>query len=272
MPGRYVVGVQRARAAPQAIELDLAIAHYARIRRAPAEIFGDEVVDHARGKVSAQIDHVERKVHALRDPARILEVVMRAAGPATLGERRGWFRRKAHRDADDVVILLAQKRRRDGAVHSAGHCDQHPRLHRALTSDRGSAVATRRHTAGMISATASISSAVLLQPRLIRSELRASATLRPIARSTWDGSTAPAAHAEPIETSTPSRSSAISMLSPSTPGNVRLSVFGSLPFIGPFWRRPGISARSRINSDAASDEIRSDSACIVFDAVSAAAP
>ena len=37
----------------------------------------------------------------------------------------------------------------------------------------------------------------------MRSELRASATLRPIASSTCDGSTAPAAHAEPIETSTP---------------------------------------------------------------------
>src|SRR5208337_2644494 len=272
MSGRDIVGRKRAGAAPQAIEFDLPIAHHTRIWRAPAQIFGDEIIDHARGEVGAQINHVERKIHPLRHPARIFEVVMRAAGAAALRHRRRRLGRKPHRDAYHVVAILAQEGSRDRAVHPTRHSNQHSRPHRALTSDRGSAAATRRHTAGMIAATASISSAVLFLPRLILSELRASATLRPIARNTCDGSTAPAAHAEPIETSTPSRSSATSMLSPSTPGNVRLSVFGSLPTIGPFKRRPGIASRSCSNSDAASEPIRSDSGRIAFIAASAAAP
>src|SRR5208283_4444851 len=241
MPGRDIVGIQRARAAPQAIELDLAIAHHARIRSAPAEILGNKVVDHTRGKVCAQIDHIKRKVHALGHPARIFEIVMRTTGAAPLRNWRGSgrLRREPHRNADDIVVLLAQN---------------------------------RRHTAGMISAAASISFAVLLQPRLILSELRASALLRPIARSTCDGSTAPAAQAEPIETSTPSRSSAISMLSPSTPGNVRLTVLGRRPTSGPFKRSPGIASRKRVNSDAVRESIRSDSAPIMFIVASAAAP
>src|ERR1035437_11185952 len=84
MSGRDVVGRKRAGAAPQAIEFDLAIAHHARIRRAPIEIFGDEVIDHARGEIGAQIDHIERKIHPLGHPARIFEIVMRAAGAAAL--------------------------------------------------------------------------------------------------------------------------------------------------------------------------------------------
>ena len=50
----------------------------------------------------------------------------------------------------------------------------------------------------MISAAWAMSSALVLQPRLMRSELRASAALRPIAISTCDGSTAPAVQAGPI--------------------------------------------------------------------------
>src|SRR5208282_2313022 len=272
MSGRDIVGCKRASAAPQAIEFDLAIAHHARIRRAAAQIFGDEVIDHARGEVGAQINHVKRKIHLLRHPARIFEIVMRAAGAAAL---RDWPRRlghKPHGHAHHVIALLAHDRRGDGTVHPARHRNQHSRPHRALASDSGSAAATRRHTRAISAATASISCAVLFQPRLILSELRASATLRPIARNTCDGSTAPAAHAEPIETSIPARSSAINMLSPSTPGNVRLSVLGSLPASGPFKRRPGIASRMRANSDAASEPIRTDSAAIASIAASAAAP
>ena len=138
------------------------------------------------------------------------------------------FRRQAHRDADDVVALLR-------SIAAATELSTPPdiaTITRALIAVRPLRWFGGRDPSpdrGMIAATASISSAVVFQPRLIRSELRASATVRPIARSTCDGSTAPAAHAEPIDTSIPSRSSAISMLSPSTPGNVRLSVFGSRP-------------------------------------------
>src|SRR5260370_10674463 len=82
--GRDKIRCQRMRAGPQTIELDFAIAHHARIRSAPAEIFGDKVIDHAGGEVGAQIDHVKRKIHPLGDPARIFEILMRATSAATL--------------------------------------------------------------------------------------------------------------------------------------------------------------------------------------------
>ena len=50
---------------------------------------------------------------------------------------------------------------------------------------------------------------------------------RPMARSTCDGSTAPAAQAAPVETATPARSSAISRLSASTPSNETLVGVGT---------------------------------------------
>src|SRR5216684_6805160 len=232
MASRDEIRFERTCALPKPIELDFTIAHDARIRRPPSKIFGDEMVDHPRVKVRAQIDDIEREVHSLRYPARVLEIVVRAAGAAPLRYRRLHLRRKPHRDADNVITLLAQHRGGDRTVHPAGHRDEHARGHRTASA-RGSAAATRRQTRGIISPARAISSAVVLHPRLSLSELRASSVLRPIASSTCDGSTAPAAHADPIETSTPSRSSAISMLSPSTPGNVRLSVLGIRPASGP---------------------------------------
>src|SRR6266851_1045317 len=272
MSGRDEIRLERMRAAPQTIELDFAIAHHARIRRSSAEIFGDEIIYDAGGEVGTQIDHVKWKIHPLRDSARVLEILVRAAGAAALRDRRRWLGRETHRDPDDVVAILPQHRRGDAAVDPARHRDQNSRAHRDAPSATGSAAATRRHTSGMMVATASISFAVVFQPRLIRSELRASARLRPIASSTCDGSTAPAAHAEPIETSTSARSSAINMLSPSTFGNVRFSVFGIRPVSGPLSLSPGMASRKRARSVAASISIRDDSTGIERMSASADAP
>src|SRR5260370_26006262 len=88
MSGRDKIRPERMRATTQAIELDFAIAHHARIRRSSAQIFRNEVIDHASGEVVAQIDHVKREIHPLRDSARVLEVLMRTASAATLRDRR----------------------------------------------------------------------------------------------------------------------------------------------------------------------------------------
>ena len=57
-------------------------------------------------------------------------------------------------------------------------------------------------------------------------EARASSGFRPIAVSTWEGSTAPDEHAAPVEQASPFRSRAMMRASPSIPGKVMLVVFG----------------------------------------------
>src|SRR6266851_9848980 len=87
MSSRDEIRLERMRAAPQTIELDFAIAHHARIRCSSAQIFRNEIIDDAGGEVGTQIDHVKRKIHPLRDSARVLEILVRAAGAAAL---RDW--------------------------------------------------------------------------------------------------------------------------------------------------------------------------------------
>src|SRR5580658_3521241 len=75
--------------------------------------------------------------------------------------------------------------------------------------------AWRRSNACGITAIAwSISSAVVVRPRLRRRLLRASSGERPMARSTCDGPTAPDEQAAPVEQAMPCRSSAITSASP----------------------------------------------------------
>src|SRR5260370_5304167 len=133
MASRDEIRFERACALPEPIELDFAIAHHARIRRPPGEILGDKIVDHPRGKISAQIDDIEREAHSLRYPSRGLEIVVRAAGATPLRYRRLHLRRKPHRDADNVITLLAQHRGGDITVHPAGHRDQHEPGHRTAS-------------------------------------------------------------------------------------------------------------------------------------------
>src|SRR5258706_16154460 len=78
------VRFERASPAPEPIELDFAIAHYARIRRTPADIFGDKISNHTRCKISAQIDHVKWEVHPLGHSASVLKIIVRATSAAPL--------------------------------------------------------------------------------------------------------------------------------------------------------------------------------------------
>ena len=64
-------------------------------------------------------------------------------------------------------------------------------------------------------------------PRLKRSEFCVRCAGKPIARSTCDGSSVPDEQAEPVDTATPSRSSAMSRLSASTRSKLMFVVFGT---------------------------------------------
>jgi len=110
------IRVERAGAAPQPIELDLAVAHHAWIGRPAGEIFGNKISNYARAKIGAEIDHIKWKAHPFGDAARILEVIVRAAGAATLRSVRRCFGCKAHRDPDHIIALFAKKRGRDRTV------------------------------------------------------------------------------------------------------------------------------------------------------------
>jgi len=73
----------------------------------------------------------------------------------------------------------------------------------AIVGNHGAAAVnlpTSRRTAAMVRA---ISSSVVARPRLKRSELCASSRLRPSERSTCEGSSEPAAHADPLEQTIP---------------------------------------------------------------------
>ena len=102
-------------------------------------------------------------------------------------------------------------------------------------------------------------------------ELCARRGVSPIARSTCDGSSVPDEQAEPVETATPSRSSAISSASASTPGKLTFVVFGTrspLPLTAASGTR-SISPASRRSRRAPS---RAASAASLPPANAAAAP
>src|SRR5277367_2414725 len=91
----------------------------------------------------------------------------------------------------------------------------------ALSGER----ARRRSTAcGITAITWSISSAVVVRPRLKRRLQRASSGERPMAISTCDGPTAPDEHAAPVEHAIPCRSSAMTSASPPAAGNEMFEV------------------------------------------------
>ena len=66
--------------------------------------------------------------------------------------------------------------------------------------------------------TASTSASTVVRPSVNRSTWRASASVRPIASTTCDGSGTPAWQADPVDTAMPARSSRNSRVSPAAPG------------------------------------------------------
>ena len=116
-----------------------------------------------------------------------------------------------HRQADDVVTLLGEQRRRDRRVDAARHGDDNPHVEIPDTSIRLFA-GYRRHgqpaacrPAAAASATDAIDFVLVVEtgPRLKRSEFCVRCVGRPIARSTCDGSSVPDEQADPVDTANP---------------------------------------------------------------------
>ena len=181
VPGRdRVAVVQVPRPPEQRPELDVGVAVDARRRRLAAEVRVEERLEHAGVELALEVHDVERDVELRRDPARVVGGVERAAALLELGVGVGDVV-ESHPDADDLVALAVQQRRRDRGVHPARHRDQDP-THAGTLSPSGSAATAalptriEAMTRGTMSAAAATSSSVVVRPSDSRSAPRASSS------------------------------------------------------------------------------------------------
>ncbi len=102
-------------------ELHVLIAGDARDRRFAREIGTGERLDHLLAKALLVIEHIMRNAEPGRDIARIVDILPRAA--CALAVRRFSVVIELHGDANDVVALGGEQRRRDRRIDAARHRD-----------------------------------------------------------------------------------------------------------------------------------------------------
>ena len=161
-------------------ELDVRVAVDARARRPAVEVRVEERLQDAGVELALEVHDVERDVQLRGDPARVVGGVERTAALLELRVAVGDVV-QAHPDADHVVALLVQQRRRDRRVDPARHRDQDP-AHARTPCPSGSAATAaapsriEATTRGTISHAAAISSSVVVRPSDRRSAPRASSS------------------------------------------------------------------------------------------------
>ena len=221
------IGPVRGEAATEElVELDVLVAGLARVRRRAVEVGVDEGVDHPRAELALDVEDEERDAEDLGDAAGVVGGIRRAARAAELVALRQ-VGVGAHPDADDLVVrgcLAGEERGGNRRVHPAAHGGNDP-AHALATISREAR--NRGSTARKTSSARSTSAAVVSGPVVIRIEPWASSGSMPIASRTWLGSVLPEVQALPVETSTPSRSSAATRSPPSTPSITTLTLFAS---------------------------------------------
>jgi hypothetical protein len=107
----------------QGRELQVAVAVHAGDRRPACRVLADEVRHDRLAELPLEVDDVVGNSDLRRDPARVVEIVDRAARPeAHLAIRvRPRMVVQLHREADDLVSLARQQRGSDRGIDSAGH-------------------------------------------------------------------------------------------------------------------------------------------------------
>ena len=108
--------------APKISELEFFIAHHARVRRPAGLILAGEIINHDALELIGLVNHVMWNAERMRHAARIGDRLRPAA--FVLRSRDTILRPDLHRDADDVVALLAQQISGDAGVHSTAHAEQ----------------------------------------------------------------------------------------------------------------------------------------------------
>ena len=119
MAGGDVVRAELLRPVNQAAKFQILIAHHARIRRAARLVFVGEVLDDVLLEFRRFVNQVIGNAEGVADGAGVGDG-LRSAAPI-LGAVDAVLRPELEGDADDLVALLQQKRRRGGGVHSPAH-------------------------------------------------------------------------------------------------------------------------------------------------------
>ena len=123
MAGGDILRAELVGAVDQPAELQVLIAHHARIRRAPRLVFVGKVTDDVLLEFRRLVNQVIRDAELVADGARVGDS-LRAAAPV-FGAVHAILRPELEGDADDFVALFEQQRRRGGGVHSPAHAADH---------------------------------------------------------------------------------------------------------------------------------------------------
>ena len=111
------------------------------MRRPPALVLADEVVDDVLLELALEVLDVVRGADDLTHAPRVVDVLHRAASLAQRGEVVALLCPEPHCDADDVVALALQQQRGDGGVDPSAHGDDYTALaHTESLSQRPSGV------------------------------------------------------------------------------------------------------------------------------------
>ena len=119
MAGRNKIRAKLPGAVNQPAELQILIAHHARVRRAAGLVFVGEVTDDVLLEFRRLVNQVIRNAELVADGARVGDGLRAAA--FVLGAVHAILRPELERDADDLVALLQQQRRRGGGINSSAH-------------------------------------------------------------------------------------------------------------------------------------------------------
>src|SRR6267143_117554 len=264
MPGRNRIAVERVGVIEEVPELREGVAAHAGNGRAPARVFGHEIVDHVVPEPVLEIEDVVWNAELVRHQLRVGDRVEGAAG--TVGDGVA-VTEQLHRRADHVVTLFDEQGRGDRGIDAARHRNEHS--HRCSTADKDRTFST---ILGSAAATAATSSSLLSIPNEKRSAATPSSRGTRIAVSTCDGSTVPVLQADPDEQAIPARSRCISNASLSVPGMDTFEMCGARAPCQPLIRASGTMATRRRSSSSRSSPSRVARPCCSSAARRAAMP
>ena len=114
-----VIRAELVRAVNEPAELQVLIAHHARIRRAAGLVFVGEILDDVLLEFRRLVNQVIRDVELVADGAGVGDGLRAAA--LVLRAVHAILRPELERDADDLVALFQQQRRRGGGINSPAH-------------------------------------------------------------------------------------------------------------------------------------------------------
>ena len=121
MAGGDVLRAELVRALDEPAELQILVAHHARVRRAAGLVFIGEVLDDVLLKLGRFVDEVIRDAKLVADRPGVRDGLRSAA--LVFGAVDAVLRPELERDAHHVVALLQQQGRGGGGIHSSAHAD-----------------------------------------------------------------------------------------------------------------------------------------------------